>query len=441
MSRTMNSTAELGKNWAGKVVDEKFPLRQRLGGSDHSAVFVTERAGGAKAAIKLIPAQNWDGDAQLARWASIAKLSHPHLIRLFESGRCQIEGVRLLYVVMECADENLAEVLPVRALTAAEASEMLPPAADGLGFLHRSGFVHGRVAPSNITAVKNQLKLSTDSLRKVGDTPGTRTPSAYDAPEVVTSGPSAAGDVWSLGMTLLAVLTQNEPKLKTGNGSAVAVPNTIPQPLREIARKCLQFDPESRCTVHDIVRRLRALTADRAEEEVEEQAPPRPRPWIWAVVALVALVFLVWVGTKVFGHRTPGSTNEAQPTGQQTAGENPAAQAPAPFSGAKAGPNGATHGSVVQQVMPDVSKNARNTITGHLKVAVRLAVDSSGNVTDAKFVTHGPSQYFASRALSAAEKWKFTPPQVDGRASASEWLLRFQFSKASVQVTPTEVKP
>ena len=436
----MNTPAELGKNWAGKVVDEKFPLRQRLGGSDHSAVFLTERAGGAKTAIKLIPAQNWDADAQLARWASIAKLSHPHLIRLFESGRCQIEGTRLLYVVMECADENLAEVLPVRALTAAEASEMLPPAADALGFLHRAGFVHGRVAPSNITAVKNQLKLSSDSLRKAGDAPGTRTPSAYDAPEVVTSGASAAGDVWSLGMTLVAVLTQNEPKLKTGNGSAVAVPNTIPQPLREIARKCLQFDPESRCTVHDIVRRLRALTADRAEEVAEEQTPQRPQPWICAVVALVVLVFLVWLGAKIFGHRTPESTNEAQPAGQQTTGENPAAQAPAPFS-PKSAPNGATRGSVLQQVMPDVSKNARNTITGHLKVAVRVVVDSSGNVTDAKFVTHGPSQYFAGRALSAAEKWKFTPPQVDGRASASEWLLRFQFSKGSVQVVPTEVKP
>ncbi|HXM69292.1 MAG TPA: TonB family protein [Candidatus Acidoferrum sp.] len=440
MSRIMNTPAELGKNWGGRVVDEKFPLRQRLGGSDHSAVFLTERAGGAKTAIKLIPAQNWDADAQLARWASIAKLSHPHLIRLFESGRCQIEGTRLLYVVMECADENLAEVLPVRALTAAEASEMLPPAADALGFLHRAGFVHGRVAPSNITAVKNQLKLSSDSLRKAGDAPGTRTPSAYNAPEVVTSGASAAGDVWSLGMTLVAVLTQNEPKLKTGNGSAVAVPNTIPQPLREIARKCLQFDPESRCTVHDIVRRLRALTADRAEEVAEEQTPQRPQPWIWAVVALVVLVFLVWAGAKVFGHRTPGSTNEAQPAGQQTAGENSAAQAPAP-SFPKSGPNGVARGSVLQQVMPDVSKNARNTITGHLKVAVRVVVDSSGNVTDAKFVTHGPSQYFASRALSAAEKWKFTPPQVDGRASASEWLLRFQFSKGSVQVVPTEVKP
>jgi hypothetical protein len=105
----MSTPNELGKNWAGRVVDKQFPLRQWLGGSEHSAVFLTERGGGGsrKAAVKLIPAQNLDEDAQLSRWTSTAKLSHPHLIQLFECGRCQIDGARLLYVVMECAEENL----------------------------------------------------------------------------------------------------------------------------------------------------------------------------------------------------------------------------------------------------------------------------------------------------------------------------------------------
>src|SRR5258708_13789507 len=240
MLQTKSTATELGKNWIGKVVDDKFPLRQWLAGSEHSAVFLTERAGGArKAAIKLIPAQGLDGDAQLSLWTSIAKLSHPHLIQLFECGRCQIEGTRLLYAVMESADENLAEILPVRPLTPAEASEMLPPAAEALGFLHRAGFVHGRVKPSNITAVDNQLKLSTDSLRKIGEVGGARAASAYDAPEVATAGLSPAADVWSLGMTLVAVMTQKEPKPQSVSGS-VAVPNPIPQPLREIARQGVQ---------------------------------------------------------------------------------------------------------------------------------------------------------------------------------------------------------
>src|SRR5271167_4616141 len=99
----MSTPTELWKSWEGRVVDEKFPLRQCLGGSDHSAVFLTERTGAGlqKAVIKLIRAeslaqQNLDEDAQLSRWAAAAKLSHPHLIRLFECGRCAIDGTRLL---------------------------------------------------------------------------------------------------------------------------------------------------------------------------------------------------------------------------------------------------------------------------------------------------------------------------------------------------------
>jgi len=96
---------------------------------------------------------------------------------------------------------------------------------------------------------------------------------------------------------------------------------------------------------------------------------------------------------------------------------------------------------VLQQVQPDVSRNALNTITGRLKVSVQVAVDASGNVSQAKFVSHGPSQYFANRAMAAAQRWKFNPPQVNGRAVASEWLLRFQFARTSIQVFPAEVKP
>src|SRR6267154_3004174 len=327
MSQTMSTPTDLGKNWVGRVVDGKFPLRQWLGGSDHSAVFLTERPGGGrKTAIKLIPSQGLDADGQVARWAAISKLSHSHLIQLFECGRCQLDGTRLLYVVMECAEENLAEILPVRPLSPAEASEMLPPAAEALGFIHRAGFVHGRVAPSNITAVDNQLKLSADSLRKMGDLEGARTTSAYDAPEVATAGLSAAADVWSLGMTLIAVLTQKEPKVKSGSGGVVAVPKTIPQPLHEIARQCLQADPQSRCTVHDVIRRLRALTADGSEKAVEAQRPQRrPNAWILAMVVLAAILLGAWLAIKVLVHRTEGPATETQSAAPQTSSDNTAA--------------------------------------------------------------------------------------------------------------------
>jgi TonB family protein len=216
------------------------------------------------------------------------------------------------------------------------------------------------------------------------------------------------------------------------------VPNTIPQPLREIARQCLQVDPQSRCTVHDIIRRLRALTADGAERVAEAQRPRRsPSAWILAAVVLVALLMGAWLSIKVLVNRSEGPAAETESRTPPTPAGVPDKQSPAPFS--KAG--GLTPGSVLQQVMPEVSRNAQNTITGRLKVTVQVAVDVSGNVSEAKFVSHGPSQYFANKALAAAERWKFNPPQVNGGASASEWMLRFQFSRTSIQVFPAEVKP
>src|ERR1700727_1399500 len=162
----MSTPIELWKKWEGKLVDGKLPLKQWLGGSDHSGVFLTERVSGQsrRAAIKFIAAKDIDEEGQLSRWASASRLSHPHLIRLFEYGRCAIDGTRLLYLVMEFADENLAEILPLRPLAPTEAKEMLPPVADALAYLHRSGYAHGRIQPSNVMAVDNQLKISSDSL-------------------------------------------------------------------------------------------------------------------------------------------------------------------------------------------------------------------------------------------------------------------------------------
>jgi TonB family protein len=466
----MSTPTELWKQWEGRVVDEKFPLRQWLGGSDHSAVFLTERTGRApqKAAVKLIPAENFYKEklnqenlgeaAQLSLWAAAAKLSHPHLMRLFECGRCQIDGARLLYVVMEYADENLAEILPLRPLSPAEASEMLRPTVEALASLHQSGFVHGHVKPSNIMAVDNQLKISTDGLHKTGERGGAYPPSAYDAPEVANVGLSPAADIWSLGITLITIVTQNEPKLKAGNQAPVAVPETIPQPFREIARHCLQIDPQQRGTVRDILRQIQtqalqtqALRTQALRSQVPvgakvvEARPWRERPKRWiAIPIVVAALLIAWVGSRLIMHQPSIPAGETRPANSQSPAEVPATQSSAPFSEkAKSAQEkrGVVRGSVLQQVMPDVSQSAQNTIEGRLRVSVQVSVDTSGNVTQAQSVSPGPSKYFANRALLAAHRWKFTPPQVNGRAAASEWVLRFQFRKTSIQVFPSEINP
>src|ERR1700686_1871286 len=114
------------KTWEGRVVDGKFSLRQWLGGSDHSAVFLTELPGlpSSKAAIKLISADGAEADSQLSRWRAAAQLSHPNLMRIYEAGRFRLNGPPLLYVVMEYAEEDLSQILPHRPLVPGEANDM-----------------------------------------------------------------------------------------------------------------------------------------------------------------------------------------------------------------------------------------------------------------------------------------------------------------------------
>lgn len=466
----MSAATVLWTKWEGRVVDEKFPLLQSLGSSEHSAVFLTERPGSTspKLAVKLFPADGLNetliDDAQLARWQSAAKLSHPHLLRLFECGRCQLDGMQFLYVVMEYAEENLAEILPLRPLAPAEASEMLPPVLDVLSFLHRAGYAHGRIKPSNIMAVGEQLKISADSLCKIGDRnsarSSARTPGVYDAPELATTGSTPAADVWSLGLTLVTVMTQSEPQSK--NLDRLTIPDTIPQPLREVVRQCLQVNPQQRCTVDEILKQLHPeATREVIQTEVPVEAnlveakptkattvePPTPqaKPSRWllvsvviAAIILVAWVLVTWIGSRHMTHSPQIPAAQTAPSTQ--APEIPATQTPAPFSEKqRTAKKAIASGSVLQQVLPDVSRSAQNTITGTLKVSVQVSVDASGNVSQAKFVSAGPSRYFANLALAAARRWKFTPPQLDGQPATSEWILRFQFKRTSLQVFPAQL--
>src|SRR6266404_1420804 len=182
------NTAVARESLVGQVVDGKYELLQWLGNSEHSTVFRTELPWQKqKAAIKLVPVTSQQVEEQISQWKIAATLSHPHLLRIFDAGVGQIMGTRMLYVVMEYAEEDLSQVLPVRPLSAHEAGEMLRPVLDVLSHLHEKGLVHGRIKPSNVMAVENQIKLSCDHVHRLGDPSDKDTlPSIYDAPEIET---------------------------------------------------------------------------------------------------------------------------------------------------------------------------------------------------------------------------------------------------------------
>ena len=91
--------------------------------------------------------------------------------------------------------------------------------------------------------------------------------------------------------------------------------------------------------------------------------------------------------------------------------------------------------------MPRVSPGALNTIHGRIKVLIDLKVDTTGKVTEAHLKSPGSSRYFAEKALEAAKGWKFRPPVENGQVVASEWRVKFTFSRRAVDDSAEQLKP
>jgi TonB family protein len=354
-------------------------------------------------------------------------------------GRCRLEKRDVLYLVMEYAEEDLSQVVGTRALTPGECRQMLPPVLDALGYIHRKGFVHGHIKPSNIMAVGEQVKISCDGLVLAGE-PSTQlgTPSVYDPPETATEGLSPAGDVWSLGMLVVEVLTRKVPVLEAGRKEPL-LPAAAPRPLLDVVRHALRLDRSRRWTVSEIAARLAPANP---MPSVHIGAAPQEASWrprhIWAVLALALVAVAVFAGLR-YRHSSPVQQHPASaeapppvvaatPVPAAAAPVAPVAVAPAPVAKTVSPAPVAVTPAVLHKVLPRVPQSARDTITGTVRVRVRVRVDHNGNVARAAFDAFGPSKYFARLSMQAARQWKFTPasPHVP-----REWLLRFEYRQNS----------
>ena len=476
--------------WVGRVIDGRFTLLKWLGGRGRSGVFLTELPGpqAKKAAIKLIVADGVDAEALMAGWAATKPLSHPNLMRLYHTGRCETDEGEVLFSVGEYSDEVLSDILPERPLTPAEAREMLEPVIDVLSYLHGKGLVHGNLKPSNVMVVDDRLKISGDSLRMVGQMGnGDASQGIYEAPEMGSDPILPGVDVWGLGATLVETLTQRPPEWDRLTQEDPVVPESMPQPFAGIARGSLRADPVGRCTL-DNVKTWLGVQQPVAEAAGKTDAKRPASDWrpIFAAAAILVLALIgIFMVRSRQGQATPAAASvpvevqqpatEATPT-PQTAQEQPApaadvssqaqaqettpvtapaevaenkqasSVAPQPLAPATVSQESKpavapvtapaapvlktqpSSGAIAEQVQPDVLPKALESIHGKFKVRVRVAVDAAGNVSNASFDSEGPSKYFANAALKAAQQFKFKP------AAPGAWILQFQFTRDGAEV-------
>jgi serine/threonine-protein kinase len=251
-------------------------------------------------ALKIIQAGPRASRGRLARFRAeaeaIARLGHPHIVRLYDVG--EHEGRP--YFTMEYVEGgNLAERVAQAPMTARSAARLLEILALAVHAAHEQGIIHRDLKPSNVLlAADGTPKVSDFGLAKQveapgeGDALGCQTESGailgtprYMAPEQAAGRGALIGpavDIYALGAILYEVLTGRPPfqaadvleTLEQVRSREPIPPGRLlpglPADLGTICLKCLEKEPTRRyATAADL--------ADDLERFLREQ-PIRARP-------------------------------------------------------------------------------------------------------------------------------------------------------------------
>ena len=255
----------------------------------------------------------------LAEIKITARLDHPHILTLIDSGTA--DGL-LYYVLPFVRGESLRDLLNrERQLGLEMALAITKQVGSALEYAHKKGVVHRDIKPENILLQEGEAMLADFGIAlAVKEAGGNRltetglslgTPS-YMSPEQATGDRTldARSDVYSLAAVLYEMLA-GEPPVTGGSAQAMiaklmtekptrlrVLRDTLPESVDEAVTKALSKTPADRfATAGDFVR---ALDAGAKQTAPAVAAPAKRRPAVLAGAAAVAVLLL---GTAAYAAR------------------------------------------------------------------------------------------------------------------------------------------
>ncbi len=171
---------ELWNDYEGKLLDGQFRLNRLIGPKGRSAFFTTTDKDGKSATVRIIESLN-DEDEILARWSAVRAMNEPSLVSILECDKTVLDGVHLVYAVLESTDAELSDLLKERALTPDETRQMAASVVTALEALHAKGFIHEHVDAESVLAKGEEVKLRGDCVREAPEGPEGETLKRRDA--------------------------------------------------------------------------------------------------------------------------------------------------------------------------------------------------------------------------------------------------------------------
>lgn len=207
----------------GRVLDGRYRVGPKIARGGMATVYeASDLRLDRTVAVKVMHDGLGDDAAFAARFVreakSAAKLSHPHVVSVFDQG----DDDGLLFLVMEyVAGHTLRAELRQRGRFAPrDALALMEPVLGALASAHRAGLVHRDVKPENVLLSDDgTVKVADFGLSRAIDAATQHTTGAaligtvsYLAPELVESGQADARvDVYAAGVLLYELLTGVKP--------------------------------------------------------------------------------------------------------------------------------------------------------------------------------------------------------------------------------------
>ncbi|KAK4761817.1 hypothetical protein SAY87_029701 [Trapa incisa] len=198
--------------------------------------------------------------------ALLSQFEHENIVQYYGTDKDSSN----LYIFLELVTRgSLANLYKTYNLQDSQVSVYTRQILCGLKYLHDRNVMHRDIKCANILVdVHGFVKLADFGLArttKLNDIKSCKGTAFWMAPEVIQSKKQGYGlpaDIWSLGCTVLEMLTRKIPYsdlewmqalFRIGRGELPPIPDTLSKDAREFILKCLQVNPNNRPTAAQLL--------------------------------------------------------------------------------------------------------------------------------------------------------------------------------------------